>query len=106
MPLRKVNRDPFSNGTEYMWWTDRNCCRCVKAPHFREDDKRTERAMTKCRCAIFRDMDVRMWSDTPIAQRTIDICSKDTCPFRQLYWKTYKNSHKREKTLKIQFKTE
>ena len=21
---------PFSNGTEFMWWLDENCCRCIK----------------------------------------------------------------------------
>lgn len=37
--------DPFSNGTEYMFWTDENCCKCKKAywademPDFDETQK-------------------------------------------------------------------
>lgn len=81
----KVNRDPFSNGEDYRWWTARNCDRCVKSMRLKDGCEE----WTKCRCAIFRDIDLRMVSNRPIAQRTIDVCSKNDCPYRQEKWKNH-----------------
>lgn len=82
--LKKVNQDPFSNGTEHMWWTERNCDRCVKQNLTISFDTYREP-----KCAILRDIENRMFNDEPIALRTIDICSKADCPYRQEKWKQY-----------------
>lgn len=87
--MEKVNKDPFSNGEDFRWWSSRNCDKCIKSPKMVIDDLV---AYTKCRCAIYRDIELRMCSDEPIAQRTIDICKQNDCPFRKEHW----NKHKRK----------
>ena len=87
MSYKKVNRDPFSNGEDFRWWSARNCDKCIKSPKMVISDLI---AYTKCRCAIYRDIELRMCSDEPIAQRTIDICNKAECPYRQTEWKRHK----------------
>lgn len=89
--MAKVNQDPFGNGEEHRWWTARNCDKCIKSPKMIISDLV---AYTKCRCAIYRDIEQRMWSDEPIAQRTIDICKKNDCPFRQEHYKPRKHKSK------------
>lgn len=96
--LKLVDKDPFSNGTEHGIWTTRNCDRCVKSAHYRGEDVCGMDMYTKCRCSIYRDIGTRMFSNEPIAQRTIDICQKRDCPFRQERWKKYP---KKELTLKL-----
>lgn len=86
--LRKVNIDPFSNGTEYEIWNERNCERCVKASRYKgETDAGDE--YTLCRCAIQRDIFSRMYSSEPISQRTIDVCRKRDCSYRRESYKKY-----------------
>lgn len=82
--MKKVNRDPFSNGTEYMIWEARNCDRCWKSSRLKkEGDTANEDEYTKIVCAIQRDIFTRMGCDEPISQRTIDICRMADCPLRQ-----------------------
>lgn len=86
---KKVDLDPFCNGTMYMYWTQRNCERCVKH-------------VVRCvdyRCAIQRDIETRMFSNEPIAQRVIDICRLDDCPFRKEHY-TYRK-RKRDKAIGV-----
>ena len=100
MALKKVNRDPFSNGTEYEWWDARNCLQCVKAIHVKRGSGPDYPDYTKSRCAIERDIYLRMHSDKPISQRTIDICQQSDCPFRQEHYKKYpRRPRKNEPTL-------
>lgn len=87
MSYRKVNRDPFSNGAEFRYWSAQNCDVCVKSNTY---DLKTGEETRKSRCAIWNDITLRMYSNEPIAQRTIDICSIATCPYRQTEWKHYK----------------
>ena len=87
--MKKVNRDPFSTGTEYDFWAARNCDRCVKASRYKGESVAWEE-YTKCRCAIQRDIFTRMVTDkTPISQRTIDICRMRDCPYRREHHKKY-----------------
>jgi hypothetical protein len=80
---RKVDKDPFSNGTEFMIWEERNCDRCWKSSHLKSEEIKDGKAeYTKVICAIQRDMFTRMYSREPISQRTIDICRTFTCPYR------------------------
>jgi len=76
--MKKVNKDPFSNGTEYMFWDSENCERCIKGSHLKKD----ENEYTKIRCAVQRDIFTRMGSNEPISQRTIDATSQAICPYR------------------------
>ncbi len=89
--MKKVNQDPFSNGEEFRWWSARNCDKCIKSPKMVVSDLI---AYTKCRCAIYHDIETRMVSDEPIAQRTIDICRKNDCPFRKEHWPKRKRKSK------------
>ena len=89
--MKKVNQDPFSNGEEFRWWSARNCDKCIKSPKMVVSDLV---AYTKCRCAIYHDIETRMVSDEPIAQRTIDICRKNDCPFRKEHWPKRKRKSK------------
>ena len=79
----KVNRDPFSSGSECDWWMERNCDRCWKASHIKRGSDPDYPEWTPYRCAIQREIDFRRFSTEPIAQRTIDICRKADCPYRQ-----------------------
>lgn len=82
--MKKVDKDPFSNGTEYSIWEERNCDRCWKSSHIKNNSDPDYPDYTPITCAIQRDIFTRMVSDkTPISQRTIDICQKPDCPFRQ-----------------------
>lgn len=86
--LKKVDKDPFSNGTEFADWDSHNCERCVKASRYRGESVAGEE-YTKGRCAIQRDIISRMMSNEPIAQRTIEACSHWDCPYRQEHHKKY-----------------
>ena len=96
--MKKINRDPFGSGTEFDFWNERNCEKCVKASRYKGEDIGGEQ-YTKCRCSIQRDIFTRMYSNEPIAQRTIDICRMTDCPNRLESWpkrkyEKYKNEPK------------
>ncbi len=86
--MKKVNQDPFSNGSEHRTFEAYNCDRCIKSSEPREEGTRytnaDENNMPKC--SIQRDIVVRMFCDEPIKQKTIDICRDFTlhgtlCPY-------------------------
>ena len=79
----KSKYPPFSNGTEFMVWTDRNCDRCVKASRLRETKAGGE--YTKFRCAMQKEILL----DEYVSKRTYDICQKRDCPHRQETRKKY-----------------
>lgn len=87
--LKKVNKDPFSNGSEYESWESRNCAVCVKASRYKGETSLGIDDYTKGRCSIQRDIFSRMMSNEPIAQRTIEACSHWDCPYRQEHHKKY-----------------
>ena len=76
--MEKVNQDPFSSGEDFRWWTERNCNRCVKSLK--------SLTATNFRCTIERDIVTRMFSNEPIAKRTIDVCRKADCPCRKEHY--------------------
>lgn len=96
--MEKVNIDPFSNGTDYMAWEERNCDRCWKSSHIKKGSDPDYPDYTPFICAIQRDIFTRMVTDKqPISQRTIDICRKVNCPYRQekkRKYEKYKNEPK------------
>lgn len=69
--MKRVNKDPFSNGTEYMLFEERCCNKCLK--HSKYNEKTDE--YTQIKCSIERDILERMYNNEPINQRTIDICN-------------------------------
>ena len=95
--MQKVNKDPFSNGTEFDFWFSRNCERCIKDSHLTKD----QTGYTKIKCAIQRDIFTRMYSDEPIAKRTIDICSMSECPYRKEEWPKRKKTDKHKNEPKL-----
>ena len=93
MKLKKVNQDPFSNGTEHMMFEEANCDRCIKASRPREDGAYTNAGDDNMpnRCSIQRDIMTRMFSNEPIKQETIDVCmafifGRHLCPYRKNEW--------------------
>lgn len=90
--MKKVNKDPFSNGTDFLIFEERNCNRCIKSSQPQKDGISYTNADNKNlpnRCSIQRDIIVRMFSYTPIKQKTIDICrnfilKEEICPYIKL----------------------
>ena len=98
MKLKKVNRDPFSNGEEHRIWEHYNCDRCIKNSNYDEKrDKYTnadEHNMPN-KCSILRDIMTRMFCNEPIKQETIDVCNNfifhgTLCPYMKTERKKYK----------------
>ena len=88
--MEKINQDPFSNGSEFGFWFARNCECCIKDSHLNKEGP----GYTKIKCAIQRDIFTRMYSDEPIAQRTIDICQMNDCPYKKEEWPKRKKTDK------------
>lgn len=96
--MTKVNKDPFSNGTEFELWNERNCERCVKSSRYTRKQE-----YTKCRCAIQRDIITRMGCNEPISQRTIDVCRMEDCPYRKEHYSEHKHKRKQIEGMKYLF---
>lgn len=96
----KVNIDPFSSGTEFDIWNERNCERCVKASRYKGETL-AGYEYTKCRCSIQRDIFTRMYSNEPISQRTIDVCGMIDCPNRLEHYKKYEKHSKYPKLFEL-----
>lgn len=100
--MRKINKDPFSNGTEHAMFEHQCCDRCVKASRTKDDGV----SFTNCdennmpnRCSIQRDIMVRMISDMPINERTIQVCDDfimkgALCPYMRTERKRYTKKNK------------
>lgn len=106
--MKKVNKDPFSNGTEYMMFEDACCCKCVKASMPKGDYTYTncdENNMPN-RCSIQRDIFTRMHSYEPINERTVEVCRdfvmKGTlCPYMKTERKKYTKKVKNQLNLEL-----
>ena len=85
----KSEYPPFSNGTEFMVWTARNCDRCVKASHLRETIEGM--VYTKFRCSVQKEilLDAAFPRAGYVSKRTYDICQNLDCPNRQETRKKY-----------------
>lgn len=106
--MKKVNKDPFSNGTEFMMFEERCCNKCIKASQMRENGTFTnaDEYNLPNKCSIQRDIMVRMICDNLINERTIQICHdfimKGTlCPFMQTKHKKYTKKIKNQTTLDL-----
>lgn len=103
--MKKIDQDPFSNGTEDMMFEDLCCNKCIKASQPRDGGTRytnADKHNMPNKCSIQRDIILRMFSNEPINQRTIDVCYDfvmhgTLCPFmkterkRKRYQKKVKN---------------
>jgi len=65
----------FSNGTELMWFQDRNCSKCIKAAAY---NPRTEK-YTSFKCTIDRDIHLQAAGLYEVNQQSYDICHLGIC---------------------------
>lgn len=105
--MKKVNKDPFSNGTEHDMFEDLCCSKCVKHSHMKkEGDTIYEDEYTNVVCSIERDIFTRMWCDEPINQRTVDVCydfimHEKLCPYMKTERKRYPKKIKNQTELEL-----
>lgn len=108
MSKAKVNKDPFSNGTEYMIFEERCCNRCIKSSEPVDGGTRYTNSDkdNMPRCSIQRDIVTRMFCNEPIKQETIDICNNfnqhgTLCTYMKTERKKYTKKVKNQTTLQL-----
>ena len=107
--MKKINKDQFSNGTDFMIFEDYNCNKCIKASQPRDGGTRytnADKHNMPNKCSIQRDIIIRMFSNEPIKQKTIDICNDFTlrgilCPYLKTERKKYPKKYKNQTTLEL-----
>ena len=56
---------PFSNGSEFMFWQEENCCRCVKANWGQHDYNKTQKLVNLgIECPLKFDMELNSFDGT------------------------------------------
>lgn len=108
MKTTKVNKDPFSNGSDYSAFEFYCCDKCVKSSEPRDGGTRYTNAdeNNMPRCSIQRDIVTRMFCNEPIKQETIDICNNfnrhgTLCPYIKTERKKYTKKVKNQTTLQL-----
>ena len=76
--MKKTNKPPFSNGTEFMVWEEHNCDLCIKASRY--DEKKQD--YTKVRCAVQQGI-IDSMMGLPIPQRSYDALQEWDCPYKK-----------------------
>jgi|ERR1035437_16983 hypothetical protein len=76
----------FSNGTEFMIWTSRNCDLCVKQSHY---NSKTDE-YTKFKCRIDADMTMQQAGLSEISVRSYETVQQDICPYMQTGRRVFK----------------
>lgn len=109
--MKKVNKDPFSNGMEHLAFEEYCCDKCIKSSEPRDGGDGlvkyiNEREDGMPKCSIQRDIVLRMFSNEPINQRTIDICRDfilhgTLCPYMKTERKKYTKKVKNQTTLDL-----
>jgi hypothetical protein len=107
--MKKVNQDPFSNGTDFMIWEEHNCNKCIKASQPRDGGTRytnADKHNMPNKCSIQRDIITRMACDEPINEQTVTICNDFTmhgklCPYMKTERKKYQKKDKQQTTLEL-----
>ena len=107
--MKKVNKDPFSNGTEDMMFEERCRNKCIKASQPRDRGTRytnADKHNMPNKCSIQRDIVTRMACDEPINERTVTICNDFTmhgklCPFMKTERKKYIKKDKQQTSLEL-----
>jgi hypothetical protein len=72
-----TKRPLFSNGTEFMFWSSRNCEHCHKAVQYNEG----KNYMPKYRCAIQRDIEFAAIDDGCGNDRAYNAARSPRCPY-------------------------
>lgn len=106
-----VDKDPFSNGSEHRAFDAYCCDKCIKSSEPRDGGDGlvkyiNEREDGMPKCSIQRDIVLRMFSNEPINQRTIDICLDfimhgTLCPYMKTERKKYAKKVKNQTTLTL-----
>lgn len=106
-----VNQDPFSNGYDHRAFEYYCCDKCIKSSKPRDGGDGLIKYINLRedgwpKCAIQRDIGLRMFSDEPINQRTIDICNDfilhgTLCPYMKIKRKKYTKKVKNQSTLQF-----
>lgn len=106
--MKKVNQDPFSNGSEHQLFESKCCTQCIKDSYWSDKLDRFVNvdAMNQPKCAIQRDIVTRMYCKEPINQRTIDICRDfvlhgTLCPYMKTERKKYTKKVQNQTTLEL-----
>lgn len=91
--MKRIDQDPFSNGTEHMMFEEVCCNHCVKASKIKKDGTYTncDKDNIPNRCGIERDIVLRMFCDHPITQLTLTVCTNFVlkgikCPYMATHW--------------------
>lgn len=85
--MKKVDKDPFSNGTEHMRFETYNCDRCIKSSELKKDGTYSNcDADNMPKCSIQRDIVKKMFFNVPIKEETVKICNEFSlygvlCPY-------------------------
>jgi hypothetical protein len=74
--MKTTTKPLFSNGTEMMWFQDRNCNRCVKVSRY---NPKTDE-YTQFKCTIDRDIQQQAFGMDEVNQQSYDICHTGICP--------------------------
>lgn len=84
--MRTTTKPCFSNGTEFMNWQDRNCCKCVKSVHFNEKTN----TYPDYRCKIQEQIEGQsVGLVVEITLRTYIATQQAECPHKQTKRKQY-----------------
>lgn len=101
--MKKINKVPFSNSTEFMMFDDACCSKCIKASQMRENGTFTnaDEYNLPNKCAVQRDIMIRMICDNLINERTVQICfdfimKGILCPYMQTKHKKYTKKDKNQ----------
>ena len=104
--MKKLNQNPFSNGSEEMMFECQCCSDCIKYSYMRKDGTFTnaDNKNIPNRCSIQRDIITRGVCDEPINERTIKVCNDFTmhgiiCPYRKTERKRYSKKYKGQMAL-------
>ena len=106
-----IDKDPFSNGFEYILFESNNCDLCIKSSEPRDGGDGllkyiNEREDGLPKCSIQRDIVTRMYCNEPIKQETVDICNNyilhgTLCPYRKTQRKHQPKKIKEQLTLEL-----
>ena len=105
--MKKIDKDPFSNGTEHSRFETYNCEGCIRHSYLKADGTYANSDKNRMpRCSIQRDIYIRMMSNEPIKYLTIHICNNYTehgviCPFRATERKKYQRKLKNQLSLDL-----
>lgn len=106
--MKKVDRDPFSNGMDERAFEAYCCNKCIKSSEPRGGGMRYTNATkdNMPKCSIQRDIVTRMFCNDPIKQETIDICRDfvlhgELCPYMKTERKKYTKKVKNQTTLEL-----